>query len=68
MWWPSFLEMEVNQFFGVAFDGGFQVSGNMPLFELGEIEEVQQVITSSGRKIIVAPQASFGSISSGGLY
>ena len=54
--------------FGVAFDGGFQVSGNMPLFEHGEIEEIQQVITSSGRKIIVAPQASFGSISSGGLY
>jgi penicillin-binding protein 1A len=54
--------------FGVAFDGGFQVSGNMPLFELGETDEVQQVITSSGRKITVAPQASFGSISSGGLY
>ena len=54
--------------FGVAFDGGFQVSGNMPLFELGETEEIQQVITSSGRKINVAPQASFGSISSGGLY
>ena len=54
--------------FGVAFDGGFQVSGNMPLFELGETDEIQQVITSSGKKIIVAPQASFGSISSGGLY
>ena len=54
--------------FGVAFDGGFQVSGNMPLFELGETEEIQQLITSSGKKITVAPQASFGSISSGGLY
>ena len=54
--------------FGVAFDGGFQVSGNMPLFKLGETDEIQQVITSSGRKITVAPQASFGSLSSGGLY
>jgi len=54
--------------FGVAFDGGFQVSGNMPMFELGETEAMQQVITSSGRTIKVAPQASFGSISSGGLY
>ena len=54
--------------FGVAFDGGFQVSGNMPMFEPGQTEVMQQVITSSGRTITVAPQASFGSISSGGLY
>ena len=53
--------------FGVAFDGGFQVSGNMPMFEPGETEE-QEVTTSSGRTITVAPRASFGSISSGGLY
>jgi len=38
------------------------------MFELGETEAMQQVITSSGRTIKVAPQASFGSISSGGLY
>ena len=54
--------------FGVAFDGGFQVSGNMPMFEEGETEEMQQVITSTGKTITVAPQASFGSLSSGGLY
>ena len=54
--------------FGMGFDGGFQVSGNMPLFEQGETEEIQQIITSSGRTMTVAPQASFGTISSGGLY
>ena len=54
--------------FGMGFDGGFQVSGNMPLFEQGETEDIQQIITSSGRTITVAPQASFGAISSGGLY
>jgi len=40
----------------------------MPLFEQGETEDIQQIITSSGRTITVAPQASFGAISSGGLY
>jgi penicillin-binding protein 1A len=54
--------------FGVTFDGGFQVSGNIPLFDIGETDEMNQMITSTGKKVNVAPQASFGAISSGGLY
>ncbi|MDC3385773.1 PBP1A family penicillin-binding protein [Planktomarina sp.] len=48
--------------------GDFKVSGNIPLFDKGETEEMNEMITSSGKKINVAPQASIGTISSGGLY
>ena len=51
-----------------ALDGGFKVSGNIPLFDIGETEVMNQMITSSGKTVNVAPQASFGTISSGGLY
>ncbi|MGB0799222.1 MAG: penicillin-binding protein, partial [Planktomarina sp.] len=54
--------------FGLAFDGGFEVSGNLPMFSRGETEENKQVQTSTGRTVTVAPQASFGTLSSGGLY
>ena len=55
--------------FGLEFDGGFQVSGNLPLFDDGETDTPDlEVTTSSGRVITVSPQASFGSLSSGGLY
>ena len=55
--------------FGLEFDGGFQVSGNLPLFDDGETDTPNlEVTTSSGRVITVSPQASFGSLSSGGLY
>ncbi|MEP1353113.1 MAG: PBP1A family penicillin-binding protein [Tateyamaria sp.] len=53
--------------FGLAFDGGFAMGEDLPLFE-----EVQtsgrEVTTSTGRKAVVGPKASFGSLSSGGLY
>ena len=48
--------------------GDFKVSGNIPLFDKGETEEMNEMITSSGKKVNVAPQASIGTISSGGLY
>ena len=51
-----------------ALDGGFKVSGNIPLFDAGETEVMNEMITSSGKTVNVAPQASFGTISSGGLY
>ena len=64
----EFFRIGEEPVFGVAFDGGFQVSGNIPLFDIGETEVMNEMITSSGKKVNVAPQASFGAISSGGLY
>ncbi len=53
--------------FGIAFDGGFAMGADLPLFE--EIgQTARQVTTSSGKKAVVGPKASFGSLSSGGLY
>ena len=53
--------------FGVTFDGGFAMGANLPLFEeVGNIG--REVTTSTGETAIVGPKASFGSVSSGGLY
>jgi penicillin-binding protein 1A len=53
--------------FGLTFDGGFAMGSNLPLFN--EIEEQgQEVTTSTGRTTVVGPKASFGAVSSGGLY
>lgn len=53
--------------FGITFDGGFAMGADLPL-----VEEVgqsgRQVTTSTGRKATVGPKASFGTLSSGGLY
>ena len=53
--------------FGIQFDGGFAMGGNFDLIVPdGSVEE--EVVTSEGRKVRVGPKASFGSLSSGGLY
>ncbi len=53
--------------FGITFDGGFGVSANLPLFE--EIPQAsRQVTTSTGGTATVGPRATFGTLSSGGLY
>ncbi len=53
--------------FGLAFDGGFAMGSNLPLVE--EVRESgRQVTTSSGGTAVLGPKASFGTISSGGLY
>lgn len=53
--------------FGIMFDGGFAMSADLPLFD--EIQtSSRQVTTSSGETATVGPKASFGSLSSGGLY
>ncbi|MBE1282402.1 MAG: PBP1A family penicillin-binding protein [Rhodobacteraceae bacterium] len=53
--------------FGLTYDGGFAMGSNLPL-----IEEVQQsgrqVTTSTGGTAVVGPKATFGTVSSGGLY
>ncbi|MEP1588369.1 MAG: PBP1A family penicillin-binding protein [Tateyamaria sp.] len=53
--------------FNVVFDGGFAVGSDLPL-----VEEVggggRQVTTSTGKKAVVGRKATFGGLSSGGLY
>ena len=53
--------------FGIMFDGGYAMAADLPLVD--EIpEEARRVITSTGGTATVGPKASFGSLSSGGLY
>ena len=51
-------------------DGGFGYSNTLPLFARGEVElEVEkEVVTSNGKKATIGKKATFGSLSSGGLY
>jgi penicillin-binding protein 1A len=53
--------------FGVAFDGGFAMGANLPLFLPGETDATDRVQTPTGVAKIPG-KASFGSLSSGGLY
>ncbi|MBD0865128.1 MAG: PBP1A family penicillin-binding protein [Rhodobacteraceae bacterium] len=53
--------------FGLTFDGGFAMGSNLPLTE--EVQQAgRQVTTSTGSTAVVGPKASFGTLSSGGLY
>ena len=53
--------------FGLTYDGGFAMGSNLPLIE--EVQESgRQVTTSSGGTAVLGPKATFGTISSGGLY
>jgi len=56
--------------FGVAYDGGFAVGSNLPLFdEVGEAQAAgESVTTSTGATVTVGPKATFGTVTSGGLY
>ncbi|WP_109563150.1 penicillin-binding protein 1A [Jannaschia seohaensis] len=54
-------------------DGGFAMSSDLPLFGRGQSDDdggdiSREVQTVTGRKVIVPPRATFGSLSSGGLY
>ncbi|MDU8926450.1 PBP1A family penicillin-binding protein [Alisedimentitalea sp. MJ-SS2] len=53
--------------FGITFDGGFAMGSNLPLFQEAT-DGGKQVTTSTGKKAVVGPKASFGTLSSGGLY
>ena len=46
------------------------MAGDLPLFSPGEEESASgtQVRTSTGGTVVVPPRATFGSLSSGGLY
>ncbi|SEI68564.1 penicillin-binding protein 1A [Pseudooceanicola nitratireducens] len=53
--------------FGITFDGGFAMGADLPLFDEAQAGP-RQVTTSTGKKATVGPKASFGTLSSGGLY
>jgi len=53
--------------FGIMFDGGFAMAADLPLFNQSQ-QQTRQVRTSTGGTATVGPRASFGSLSSGGLY
>ena len=53
--------------FGIAIDGGFAMGADLPLFEEVGVTS-RQVTTSTGKKAVVGPKATFGTLSSGGLY
>ncbi|SLN11462.1 Penicillin-binding protein 1A [Pseudoruegeria aquimaris] len=54
--------------FGVAYDGGFAMGSNLPLYSRGEDSQSQEITTSTGEKKTIGGKASFGTLSSGGLY
>ena len=54
--------------FGVAFDGGFAMGSNLPLYEEVSAASSRNVRSSSGGTAVVGPKANFGTVSSGGLY
>ncbi len=53
-------------------DGGFAMGSNLPIFEKGENDEIKEdgleVTTQLGIKKKIPKRATFGSLSSGGLY
>jgi penicillin-binding protein 1A len=53
--------------FGLTFDGGFAMGTDLPLVQ-EIVDSGRQVRTSTGGTAVVGPKATFGTISSGGLY
>ena len=53
--------------FGIMFDGGFAMSADLPLFD-NVPNQQRQVTTSTGETATVGERATFGTLSSGGLY
>ncbi len=59
----------VDPVFGLAYDGGFGMGSNLPLFAAGEGDiDGQEVTTSTGATAVIPPRANFGTVSTGGLY
>jgi penicillin-binding protein 1A len=51
----------------LAYDGGFAMGANLPLFSEAA-EAATQVTNSSGTTVLIPKKADFGTLSSGGLY
>ena len=56
--------------FGIAYDGGFAMGSNLPLFAPGETDTGEASVTTSTGQVKTIPKnkATFGTLSSGGLY
>ncbi|SMX31640.1 penicillin-binding protein 1A [Octadecabacter ascidiaceicola] len=54
--------------FGITFDGGFAMAADLPLFDEVSPPAAVSVTTSTGETATINSNASFGSLSSGGLY
>ncbi|HCP81674.1 MAG TPA: penicillin-binding protein [Octadecabacter sp.] len=54
--------------FGITFDGGFAMAADLPLFDEVRPPAAVSVTTSTGETATINSNASFGSLSSGGLY
>ncbi|SMY07901.1 penicillin-binding protein 1A [Flavimaricola marinus] len=52
--------------FGITFDGGFAMAADLPLVD--ELQATRTAPSASGGTAQIGPRASFGSLSSGGLY
>ena len=53
--------------FGIMFDGGFAMAADLPLFD--EVpRQRREVTTSTGETATVGEKATFGTLSTGGLY
>jgi len=53
--------------FGLTFDGGFAMGSNFTLIKPGE-SGLREIRTSTGDTVLVAPKATLGTLSAGGLY
>jgi penicillin-binding protein 1A len=54
--------------FGITFDGGFAMAADLPLFDEARPHGAVSVTTADGDTATINSNASFGSLSSGGLY
>ncbi|MEP4194993.1 MAG: PBP1A family penicillin-binding protein [Aliishimia sp.] len=53
--------------FGITFDGGFAMGSDLDFYEeSGRVS--REVTTSTGKKAVIGNKATFGTLSSGGLY
>ena len=52
--------------FGIQFDGGWAMGSGFDI--IAPNGQAKEVTTSTGKKAVVGPKASFGTLSSGGLY
>ena len=53
--------------FGLTFDGGFAMGSNFTLIKPGETV-LREIKTTTGETVVVAPKATLGTLSAGGLY
>jgi penicillin-binding protein 1A len=54
---------------GAILDGGFAMGANLPMFTPdNQPDQSEEVVTSSGRTVVVPKKANVGTVTAGGLY